>query len=339
MDAGHLLRDLRGLAEPAKRQVRGPVDRSRSESGRRGGTAGMKLKTVREAGAAERLLVAYARRFPLRSGKFRAVNALWPLVAGGNPMRLAQIRYGDLQLPCDLREALQRQYYFFGTYLLEEHLLDAWRRAARNAAVVFDVGASAGIYSLAALDARPDSTVHAFEPTPEIAAGLRRTAQINGLDTLVVHQSAVTNYDGQAILRRCGEVEGGNEGMNFIVPDRFEDGAERVRAVRLDTVCAELGIERIDLLKLDVQGSEADALEGAAGLLARGAIGTVFMELNFAPDRGDACPATSAIRRLEAAGFEFTAPAAAPRWAPAGDWLRACSDVICRLASPPGSIG
>jgi FkbM family methyltransferase len=292
----------------------------------------MHLKTVQEAGAPERLLVAYARRFPLRQGKFRTVNALWRLVAGDDPLRLAQIRYGGLKLPCDLREALQRQYYFFGTYLLEARLLDAWRAAARDAAVVFDVGANAGIYSLAALDAQPGAKVHAFEPTPEIAAGLRRTAEINGLQHLVVHEAAVSNYDGQAILRRCGESDGGNEGMNFIVRDRAEDGAERVRAVKLDSVCAELGIERVDLVKLDVQGSEADALEGAAGLLARGGVRTVFMELNFAPDRGAACPATSAVRRLEAAGFEFAAPSAAPKWAPAGDWLRDCSDVICRLA-------
>jgi FkbM family methyltransferase len=292
----------------------------------------MQLKTVRETGAPERLLVAYARRFPLRRGKFRTVNALWPLVAGGDPLRMAQISYGGLRMPCDLREDLQRQYYFFGTYLLEEHLLDAWRGFARDAKVVFDVGANGGIYSLAALDAQPAAAVHAFEPTAEIAARLRRTAEINNLTGLTVHEVAVSNYDGQAILRRSEPADGGNEGMNFIVRDRNEAGALRVPAVRLDTVCAERGIERVDLVKLDVQGSEGDALEGAEGLLARGAIGVVFMELNFAPERGDACPATAAVNRLQAAGFEFAEPSAAPRWAAAGDWLRSCSDVICRLA-------
>ena len=294
----------------------------------------MQLKTVRDAGGAERLLVAYARRFPLRQGKFRTVNALWPLVAGGDPLRMAQISYGGFRMPCDLREALQRQYYFFGTYLLEEHLLEAWRGFSRDASVVFDVGANAGIYSLAALDAQPRAQVHAFEPTPEIAARVRHTAEINGLAGLVVHEVAVSNYDGQAILRTCDPADGGNEGMNFIVRDRNEDGALRVPAARLDTVCAERGIERVDLVKIDVQGSEGDVLEGAAGLLARGAIGVVFMELNFAPERGDACPATSSVKRLEAAGFEFAAPNTAlggtPRWAPAGDWLHGCTDVICR---------
>ena len=292
----------------------------------------MHLKSARETAVPERLLVAYARRFPVRRGKFRAVNALWPLVAGSDPRRMAEINYGGLRLPCDLREALQRQYYFFGTYLLEEHLLEAWRAAARGARVVFDVGANAGIYSLAALDAQPQAQAHAFEPTPEIAAGLRRTAEINGLARLTVHEAAVSNYDGQAILRRCDESVGGNEGMNFIVRGDTADGAERVTALTLDSITERLGIERIDLMKLDVQGAEADALEGAAGLLARGAIGTVFMELNFARDGADICPATSAIDRLANAGFEFSAPSASPAWSPPGDWLRGCADVICRLA-------
>ena len=46
-------------------------------------------------------------------------------------------------------------------------------------AIVPDVGASAGIYSLVALAAKPGSTIHAFEPTPEIAARLRATAAAN----------------------------------------------------------------------------------------------------------------------------------------------------------------
>ena len=303
-------------------------------AGKSAGVSGprpVRLKSVRQASGPERLLVAYARRFPMRRGKFRAVNALWPLVAGGDPMRMAEIKYGGLRLACDLRQVLQRQNYFFGTYFLEEHLLETWRSFARQAQVVFDVGANAGIYSLAALDAHPAAHAHAFEPTPEIAGRLRETAALNGLGNLFVHEQAVSNFDGQAVLTRCGEDEGFNEGMNFIVRDRAQPGAERVAAVRLDTICAELGIARIDLLKLDVQGAEADALEGAADLLARGAIGTVFMELNFAPPHAPSCPATGALRRLEGAGFEFAAPGAELRWAPAGDWLRRCSDVICRL--------
>ena len=56
------------------------------------------------------------------------------------------------------------------------------RREGRQ--VIFDVGANAGIYSLAALAIQRDATVHAFEPTPEIATRLRAMAKLNGLDHL-----------------------------------------------------------------------------------------------------------------------------------------------------------
>jgi FkbM family methyltransferase len=285
-----------------------------------------------EPGALERLLVAYARGFPVRRGKLRIVNALWRAAAGGDAEREAVTRYGGLKMPCNLAEALQRQYYFFGTYFLEEHILRAWSAAARRAEIVFDVGANGGIYSLAALAAQPNAQVHAFEPTPEIAARLRRTAALNGLPGLSVHQKAVSNYDGYAVLRRCGADVGGNEGMNYIVPEAGGAVGERVEATRLDTACKALHADRIDLLKLDIQGGEAAALESAGELLVAGRVGLVFMELNWgAPEP---CPATQAVGRLESAGYVFAAPGPRLDWKPAGDWLRRLSDVVARPGDP-----
>jgi FkbM family methyltransferase len=260
------------------------------------------------------------------------VNALWRAAAGDDTQREAVTLYGGLRIPCDLREALQRQYYFFGTYFLEEHILRAWSVAARRAEIVFDVGANGGIYSLAALAAQPAAQVHAFEPTPEIAARLRRTAALNGLAGLTVHQKAVSSHDGYALLRRCGEDVGGNEGMNYIVPDAGGADGERVETTRLDTACRALRADRIDLLKLDIQGGEAAALESAEELLVAGRVGFVFMELNWSTD--GPCPATDAIGRLEGAGYVFSAPGPRLAWKPAGDWLRRLTDVVARPASP-----
>ncbi|MGH6957801.1 MAG: FkbM family methyltransferase [Caulobacteraceae bacterium] len=282
--------------------------------------------------ALERMLVAYARRFPISRGKLRVVNALWSLAAAGDYERMATTIYGGMRIPCDLREMLQRQYYFFGTYFVEALNLRAWSAEARSAEVVFDVGANGGIYSLAALAARPDAAVHAFEPTPEIAARLHKVREINGLDGLTVHEAAVASWNGVAGLRRCDF----NEGMNFTTSDARGTGdadlteATPVRAVRLDHVCAEGGIERIDLLKLDIQGNEPDALEGAGEMIGEGRIRTIFMELNWgwAAD----CPATRAVQRLDDAGYRFSPPGRELRWAKAGDWLKRHGDIVCRAA-------
>src|SRR5262249_58041931 len=96
-----------------------------------------------------------------------------PRLAAKARVRMAHLRYGGLKMPCDLTEMLQRQFYFFGTYFLEEKILNCWTKAAKEAEVIFDVGANFGIYSLAALASQPNAVVHAFEATPEIAGRLR----------------------------------------------------------------------------------------------------------------------------------------------------------------------
>jgi FkbM family methyltransferase len=280
-------------------------------------------------------LLAYARGFPVRRGKLRVVDALWRAAAGEDAHRLADIRFGGLRIPCDLNEMLQRQYYFFGTYFAEEHILGAWFAAARDARVVFDVGASSGIYALAAIAASPRTLAHAFEPTPEIADRLRRIAALNRLERLVVHQEAVFDRDGVVALRRCGRDVGCNEGMNFVLESASRASDEVVKAVTLDRRCANLGVARIDLLKLDIQGAEAAALAGAQALIEAGRIGMIFLELNWASQ--GPCPAAQSIDRLERAGYLFAAPGPRLSWRPAGDWIRALRDVVAKAPGMAGS--
>ncbi len=56
----------------------------------------------------ERLLVLYARRFPIHRGKLQVINALWRgAVSGQSTQRLADLKHGGLKMPCDLSEMLQ----------------------------------------------------------------------------------------------------------------------------------------------------------------------------------------------------------------------------------------
>jgi len=222
---------------------------------------------------------------------------------------------------------LQRQYYFFGTYLIEDQILRCWAQAVRGAKVILDVGANAGIYSLATLSAQPDATVHAFEPTPEIAERLRSIATLNRLERLYVHEAAVLNCSGQATLKRFRGELGNNEGMNFVSADTADMESERVRSVALDEFCEQKSIEQIDLLKIDVQGQEHLVLQGASGLTTRGRIRMVFMELNWAAQI-DQCPARKSVRVLDEAGYYFAQPGRRLNWKKAGPWLHRLHDVV-----------
>jgi FkbM family methyltransferase len=281
----------------------------------------------------ENVLVMYARRFPIRRGKLRIIDSLWrTLLSGRSTHRVATLKHGRFKMSCDLREMLQRQFYFFGTYFLEEDILRCWEATAKWAKVVLDVGANAGIYSLAALAVQPDVVVHAFEPTPEIAARLRATAKLNGLKNLYVHEVAVLRDDGRATLERFRGELGNNEGMNFVIRDIGNSDDERVKTVSLDQFCQDHSIDQVDLLKLDVQGQEHSALKGAERLIRAGRIGTIFMELNWARRAGIPCAATESIRLLEQANYLFSKPGKRLNWEKAGDWLHGVSDIVARRA-------
>jgi FkbM family methyltransferase len=282
----------------------------------------------------ENVLAMYARRFPIRRGKLRLVDSLWHAALSDRcTHRVATLKHGKFKMSCDLSEMLQRQFYFFGTYFLEEDILSCWATASEGAKIILDVGANAGIYSLAALAAQSDATVHAFEPTPEIAARLRATAKLNGLDNLHVHEVAVFSKDGQAILKRFRGELGNNEGMNFISQDVGNSEDEHVRTVCLDHFCQDRSIDHVDLLKLDVQGHEHSALKGAEHLIREGRVGMIFMELNWARSAGATCAATESIRLLEQAGYRFSRPVKCLSWKKAGDWLRTLSEVVAHRGS------
>jgi FkbM family methyltransferase len=273
--------------------------------------------------------VFYARRFPIRRGKLRVINLLWRTAVGDQSKpRVATLNHGGFKMSCDLSEMLQRQFYFFGTYFLEEDILRCWEVAAKGAKIILDVGANAGIYSLAALAIQPDATVHAFEPTPEIAARLRATAKLNGLDHLHVHETAVLDKDGQATLKRFRGELGTNEGMNYISRDLGDSGAECVKTVCVDQFCQDHSINRIDLMKLDIQGHEHSALKGAEELIRSGDIGIIFLELNWGKSAETTCAARESIRLLEQAGYRFSRPGKRLNWQKAGDWLLTLSDVV-----------
>jgi FkbM family methyltransferase len=284
-------------------------------------------------GRLERALIWYARRFPISRGKLRLIDAAWRLaLLDGNTRRKADLVYGGFSVACDLEELLQRQFYFFGTYFVERDLLSCWSSIASRATIIFDVGANAGIYSLAALAANPIAEVHAFEPTPEIAERLRETASLNRLTTLSVHEIAITERPGEASLIRFRGEHGSNEGMNYIRSGEFA-GSERVNTDSLDAFCAARGIERVDLVKMDIQGGEAAALRGAERLLRERRIDTIFMELNWG-EPGMHCPASESVKLLESFGYRFANPAAIPSWRASGDWMRNCADILAAFPTP-----
>ena len=160
-------------------------------------------------------------------------------------------------------------------------------RRIRPGMTAFDVGANIGLYTLLfAKCAGPTGRVHAFEPEPRNFGRLLVNLAINRLENVTANQSAVFARSEPLVLNVYPEAVHALHSLGRAsVPHPTEPGRMlepecrlTVPAASLDDYCAGHGIDRIDYLKIDVEGAELDVLRGSAGLLARRAIGLIQFE-------------------------------------------------------------
>jgi FkbM family methyltransferase len=97
-------------------------------------------------------------------------------------------------------------------------------------------------------------TCHAFEPDADQAAMLAHNAALNGLDNIRVHASALWS-DSDAMLQL--------EGPDSLAVTLPYDGGALVPVTTIDEYLEAEGVERVNAIMLDLEGSELEALRGA----------------------------------------------------------------------------
>ena len=155
-----------------------------------------------------------------------------------------------------------------------------------DGAVVFDVGANVGLFPLYLHQLYDDLEIHACEPIPANLERLRANVERYGLD-VTVHPVGLSNRPGRAEFtfyplwsaasglyadesadERAARLflvnrdEALDEYADEILEDRFRGETVSARLETLSRLIDEHGVERIDLLKLDVEKAELDILEG-----------------------------------------------------------------------------
>jgi FkbM family methyltransferase len=171
----------------------------------------------------------------------------------------------------------------------------------RPPGVILDVGANQGQTSRVFAAAFPQTEIHAFEPVTATHAILLQ--QVRSLPRVRTHQVALGAQDGTALM----EAEPGSGSNRLVTVAPAPDSpTESVPLRRLDTFCAEHGLDAISLLKTDCEGYDLAVLQGAESLLRSGRIACVYCEVNFRRDgrHGDFFAIESYLRDL---GYGFYA--------------------------------
>ena len=240
-------------------------------------------------------LTLYLRRIPfapaIAARVLRSAGTAYCALLGESSYHVFVSR-GGVKYDLDIHEDVQMRI-FFGNYDTDElHILREYLRPGDTA---IDVGAQVGYFTLNfSLAVGQAGRVVAFEPDPRHVERLRANIGLNPFArNVTVVPEAVSNVAGKATLfRSSAEHSGGNS----LYPDvtSVENSIE-VPTVTLDEYCTEHGLDRVRVLKIDVEGHEPVVLQGCSRMLSERRIDLVLMEyvasrlraLGFAPDEFD----------------------------------------------------
>ena len=198
-------------------------------------------------------------------------------------------RYKLVKYSTSLRNGyavFQREAFMFNEEQIEQRLV---QRLVQQGMTIFDVGANIGNYSILFSHlVGSEGKVYSFEPTSTIFSKLEERIKLEKAKNIFPFQNAVFSENK---LIEFNEFPDDFSVWNSIGTPRMENPAnpqeyipivktETVSAITLDSFCEEHHIEKIDYLKIDVEGAESDVISGALNLLARKAIKFIQFEIS-----------------------------------------------------------
>ena len=188
-----------------------------------------------------------------------------------HPDRMPSMAFEDLladgRWRGDLANFIDWTIFFYGAYepLTRRLLIDLAREC--ETPIFLDIGANFGIHTLAM--ARHCAKVHAFEPWEPARRRLGELIDMNDLGNVTLHPiglGAITTR--QTFYAPAGRNHGGGSFLKD-VNGQGVPGAEAQQVERGDDYLAAHDIDKVDLIKIDVEGFEPDVLAGLEAVLRR----------------------------------------------------------------------
>jgi FkbM family methyltransferase len=171
---------------------------------------------------------------------------------------------GRSRIVADLSTALGLGLYRYG---YQDNDLDLVRQILQPGDVFVDGGANVGLFTLvAARQVGPSGKVLAFEPAPWSLQALRRNLAVNSYPWVDVFPVALADRAGTTeLVTFQGDAAGYS---SFAPPTRAGGNLVSVTTGTLDALVSEGNRETLSLVKLDLEGAEYRALQGAQAILS-----------------------------------------------------------------------
>jgi FkbM family methyltransferase len=149
----------------------------------------------------------------------------------------------------------------------EPEVQELLERVLRPGMTYYDVGANVGFFAMiAARLLGPSGHVVCFEPLPENARQIDYNARLNGFSNIAIRCEALGGSNRTEVFNTSAEPTWGMLSTVGKLPVQ-PSGHINVDVRTLDSLCNDGGLPRPDLIQFDVEGAEAEALNGALSTL------------------------------------------------------------------------
>lgn len=189
----------------------------------------------------------------------------------------------------------------FGIY--EQFEIAVFKKNLRGRMKVIDVGANIGYYSMiASKHIGPNGVVYAFEPDQENYDLLKQNINLNNLSNVKPYQLALSNKTGEETLYLSSYNKGDHR---LYQPENANRKTVTINATTLDDFCHQQQLQKIDIIKIDVQGAEGLVLEGMKTVIRNNPKLTIFSEFFPRGIRATKVDPTDYLIALHQLGFKL----------------------------------
>jgi len=175
---------------------------------------------------------------------------------------------GSFKYSSSLNDGIGRALYWRGLDEWEAETIQVFIKLVGASNTVLDIGANTGAFTLIACAVNKDARVIAFEPVPRINARLLNNVMVNSWqDRCMVRNEACSNTVGRTTFHvPFGDVPT-SASLSVTGFRGYQGNVIEVPVTTVDEVCK--NVERVDLVKIDVEGVEDKVLEGMQKTLAK----------------------------------------------------------------------
>ena len=164
---------------------------------------------------------------------------------------------------------IENELYWNGFDGWEKISIKIWVEYCKRSKTILDIGANTGVYSLIASAVNPNAEVYCFEPVQRTFALLQRNLQLNPKFQIKSFPVAVSDKNGKATFFDVTSASQYSASLNEKMLENVEGRIHyQVITVALDDF-EELKYKKIDLIKLDVEMHEPEALKGMINMIRR----------------------------------------------------------------------